>query len=161
MSKFGTLKIDVDDADLKELAKRLGESIPLLNHLAHGGRWDPWGSGDIDFGEGLLSPNLKLDEMVVAIDKVNKVLGISGQAPDVASGAGAAAGATKSDMVQQVAMQAGTVTLSSPSVIVNVPGQEGGAEGQRPNSPGTVHTSGARQDGSAHKFTYGKVSMPG
>ena len=163
LQAFGNIKIDTDDLAIDKLVQKLAKALPWIDALGHGGELD--GSGvfsDTVIKKGLLDPTLELDEMVDAINKVNQVLGISGTVGQgVAPGSTAAAGATKSEMVQQVAMQAGTVTLSSPSVVVNVPGQEGGAEGQRPNSPGMVHTSGSRQDGSAHKFTYGKVSMPG
>lgn len=77
LEKFGSISVDVGDIDFEQLATNLGESIPLLYHLANGGIYDPLGPmNKIDFGpKGVLDPSLKLDEMAAAIAKVNYVLG--------------------------------------------------------------------------------------
>ena len=95
LNEFGKIKIDVDGADLEALAKKLGSTIPLLEGLAKGGKVDQGVfSFDVDFGKGLLSPDLKLDEMVAQINKVNSILGFSpAQAP--AAGAAVNAGSTE------------------------------------------------------------------
>ena len=96
--------------------------------------------------KGILHPDLKLDEMIEAINKVNKIIGINaggGGSPDsppsVAPGATQQGAATKSQMVDQVGIQAGAVNLSSPVVNITAPpaqgeGGGGGDAGVRTNN---------------------------
>ena len=79
LSSFANIRINTDDMDLEKLIMKLGKTLPNLEVLANGGELD--GSGffrDIKI-KGLLSPDLKLDEMVDAINKVNQVLGFQPQ----------------------------------------------------------------------------------
>ena len=79
LSSFANIRINTDDMDLEKLIMKLGKALPNLEVLANGGELD--GSGffrDIKI-KGLLSPDLKLDEMVDAINKVNQVLGFQPQ----------------------------------------------------------------------------------
>jgi hypothetical protein len=79
LSSFANIRINTDDMDLQKLIMKLGKALPNLEALANGGKLD--GSGffrDIKI-KGLLSPDLKLDEMVDAINKVNQVLGFQPQ----------------------------------------------------------------------------------
>jgi hypothetical protein len=79
LSSFANIRINTDDMDLEKLIMKLGKALPNLEVLANGGKLD--GSGffrDIKI-KGLLSPDLKLDEMVDAINKVNQVLGFQPQ----------------------------------------------------------------------------------
>ena len=79
LSSFANIRINTDDMDLEKLIMKLGKTLPNLEVLATGGELD--GSGffrDIKI-KGLLSPDLKLDEMVDAINKVNQVLGFQPQ----------------------------------------------------------------------------------
>ncbi len=83
LEKFGGINVDVGDINFEKLATNLGESIPLLYHLANGGIYNPLGPlNEIDFGpKGILDPSLKLDEMAAAIAKVNYVLGQTTEYP--------------------------------------------------------------------------------
>lgn len=95
LNEFGKIKIDVEGADLEGLAKKLGSTIPLLEGLAKGGKVKQgFFTSDIDFGKGLLSPDLKLDEMVAKINQVNAILGFNPAQPAVA-GAAVNAGSTE------------------------------------------------------------------
>ena len=95
LNEFGKIKIDVEGADLEGLAKKLGSTIPLLEGLAKGGKVEQgFFTSDIDFGKGLLSPDLKLDEMVSKINQVNAILGFNPAQPAVA-GAAVNAGSTE------------------------------------------------------------------
>jgi len=79
LSSFANIRVNTDDMDLEKLIMKLGKALPNLEVLANGGELD--GSGtfrDIKI-KGLLSPDLKLDEMVDAINKVNQVLGFQPQ----------------------------------------------------------------------------------
>jgi len=76
LSNFANIKIDTDNIDFKKLAERLGAAIPMMEVLANGGKTGGFlGIGEFEVKKGLLSPDLKLDEMVDAIGKVNRVLG--------------------------------------------------------------------------------------
>ena len=77
LDKFGSIDVSAGDIDFKKLAKNLGRSIPLLRRLSEGGVYKPnfTGIGKIDFGEGLLDPSLRLDELAEQVEKINFVLG--------------------------------------------------------------------------------------
>ena len=75
LEAFGNIKINVSDIDFENLAKKLAATLPLLEGLAKGGTVSTGWFSDVYFGKGLLSPDLKLDEMVEAINKVNAILG--------------------------------------------------------------------------------------
>lgn len=82
LDSFAAVKISSMEIDFEQLAKDLGQAIPLLDRLANGGVYDPWGLGNkIDFGKGILDPALRLDEMAGAISKVNYVLGQTTEYP--------------------------------------------------------------------------------
>ena len=70
-------------------------------------------------------------------------------------GAGVAAGATKTQMIDQVALQAGTVTMTTPSVVVNVPEQAGAGGEQGPNTTTLISGSGSAGVATANKFYLG------
>jgi len=65
---------------MKRLADDIAWSIPLFDAMANGGRYDPIGPGDFDFGEGLLNPNLRLDELALKMMQVRSILTGSGMA---------------------------------------------------------------------------------
>jgi hypothetical protein len=81
LSTFSNIKTgNLGDIDFEGMAKNLGQAIPLLNALANGGTLSAgglfsWLKSDLDFGKGILDPNLKLDQMASAISKINYVLG--------------------------------------------------------------------------------------
>lgn len=76
-SAFSRLNLsNIARADFKGFAENLGESIPLLRHLAEGGVYSPsWYQGSIDFKKGILDPSLKLDELVTASNRIREVFG--------------------------------------------------------------------------------------
>ena len=144
LDKFAAIKVNTDNLNIDDLVKQLGNSLPNLEVLAYGGELQ--GSGtfkDTVIKKGLLDPDLKLDEMVEAINKFNQIIGIGGGSPDsppsVAPGATQQGAATKSQMVDQVGIQAGAVNLSSPVVNITAPpaqgeGGGGGDAGVRTNN---------------------------
>ena len=83
LEKFGSIDIDVGNIDFKGLAENLGNTLPLLNALANGGKVGEgiFDGPEIDFGKGILDSSLKLDEMAAAISKVNYVLGQTTEFP--------------------------------------------------------------------------------
>ena len=114
LNEFGKIKIDVEGADLEGLAKKLGSTIPLLEGLAKGGKVEQgFFTSDIDFGKGLLSPDLKLDEMVAKINQVNAILGFNPAQPAVA---GAAVNVGSTEVAEGQRGGAGVVALGGPSV---------------------------------------------
>ena len=123
LNKFGDIKISGIELDFKQLAIDLGQAIPFLEALAHGGPvkgsggW--WGLGeDITFpAGGILNPSLKLEEMASAIAKVNFVLGRSTEYPvgTVSTVAPAAA-------VAPTAATAGTAPVAPTAGIAPVAG---------------------------------------
>ena len=80
LETFSNIKISKVRIDFKSLAMDLGEAIPFLTALSTGGTLDPswWPTGELDFGPegkgGLLNPDLKLDALSAAIQKINFVL---------------------------------------------------------------------------------------
>lgn len=67
--------INPDNIDFTSIAENLAESIPLFHHLANGGVYDPWGLGNrIDFGKGILDPELRLDEVAAKIVQVRQAI---------------------------------------------------------------------------------------
>ena len=80
LETFSNIKISKVKIDFKSLAMDLGEAIPFLTALSTGGTLDPswWPTGELDFGPeckgGLLNPDLKLDALSAAIQKINFVL---------------------------------------------------------------------------------------
>jgi hypothetical protein len=87
LDKFGSIDVSAGDIDFKKLAKNLGRSIPLLRRLSEGGVYKPnfTGIGKIDFGEGLLDPSLRLDELAEQVEKINFVLGRTTTPPSTES----------------------------------------------------------------------------
>ena len=81
LSTFSNIKTgNLGEIDFEGMAKNLGQAIPLLNALAKGGIIPSeglfsWAQSDLDFGKGILDPDLKLDDMSSAISKINYVLG--------------------------------------------------------------------------------------
>jgi hypothetical protein len=78
LTAFSNIKTgNLGDIDFEGLAKNLGKAIPTLQALAKGGKIGGgiFGFGEIDFGKGILDPELRLDEMADAIGKINYVLG--------------------------------------------------------------------------------------
>lgn len=145
LAGFSKIKINVEDLDIEEMVEKLGKAIPNLEVLANGGELNISGGFDKKI-KGILHPDLKLDEMIEAINKVNKIIGInaggggsSDSPPSVAPGATQQGAATKSQMVDQVGIQAGAVNLSSPVVNITAPpaqgeGGGGGDAGVRTNN---------------------------
>lgn len=73
---FGNVQSNISDVDFEKMAKNLAKSIPLFEGLANGGKI---GSGlfdgpEIDFGNGLLDPNLRLDEIAAKMLMVRQAL---------------------------------------------------------------------------------------
>ena len=68
-----------EDLGLNDFADKLNKKISILTALAAGGKikgsknWSNTGT-DIDFGPGLLSPDLKLDQLSNAMSKINAIL---------------------------------------------------------------------------------------
>lgn len=87
LSKFASIDVSAGDIDFEKLAQNLGKSIPLLRGLAEGGEvGGGWFDGpNIDFGNGLLDPSLRLDELAAQVAKVNYVLGRSSTPPQMES----------------------------------------------------------------------------
>jgi hypothetical protein len=101
LETFSNIKISKVRIDFKSLATDLGEAIPFLTALTTGGTLDPswWPTGELDFGPegkgGLLNPDLKLDALASAIQKINFVLsGGAGTSPLTVEQITASAGAT-------------------------------------------------------------------
>ena len=80
LDTFAKIKISDVQLDFKELAVSLADALPFLTALSNGGSIDAswWPTGDTSFGPkgegGLLNPNLRLDELSAAIQKINYVL---------------------------------------------------------------------------------------
>jgi len=116
LGKFASIEIDTDNVDFKGLAEKLGQAIPTLKALATGGFVEGsagWFNGGITFPEGgILNPNLKLNEMVEAIGKVNIILGKSLSMPNGSGSSGGASvsnitpegGTTVADIIQNVSI---------------------------------------------------------
>jgi len=121
LSKFASIKISEIDLDFKQLATDLGQAIPFLDKLAHGGTVEGsggwWGLGDdINFPKGLLDPSLQLDEMADAISKVNYVLGRSSTpSPDIAQSAAAAT--AESPIASSALAQDNVLTIQTQKMI--------------------------------------------
>jgi len=68
-----------DDQQLNEFANKLNKKISVLSALAAGGKvkgskeWSGTGS-DIDFGPGILSPDLKIEQLSDSMNKINAIL---------------------------------------------------------------------------------------
>jgi hypothetical protein len=78
LTAFSNIKTgNLGDIDFEGLAKNLGKAIPTLQALSKGGKIGGgiFGFGEVDFGKGILDPELRLDEMAAAIAKINYVLG--------------------------------------------------------------------------------------
>ena len=88
LSSFSSIKINSGDVDFEGLAKKLGAAVPLMEGLAKGGKVNTNWFGSVDFGKGLLSPDLRLDEMSAAIQKVNNILGFQPQTQGAAVNVG-------------------------------------------------------------------------
>jgi hypothetical protein len=119
LEKFGSIDISVGDIDFAKLAENLGESLPLLDKLANGGIYDPWGLGNkIDFGEkGILDSSLKLDEMAEAISKVNYVLGQTTEYPVSMQESAAAATAESPVATNNTSQTAAILTAQTDKMI--------------------------------------------
>jgi len=91
LSSFSSIKINSGDVDFEGLAKKLGAAVPLMEGLAKGGKVDTGFFGSIDFGKGILSPDLKLDEVTGAIQKINNILGFQPKIQAEAVNAGSTA----------------------------------------------------------------------
>lgn len=79
LNSFGDISVSgLDDVDFEEFARKIGEAIPLLEGLANGGKvGGGWFDGpELDFGEGIFDPSLRIDELVDQINKVRQILGI-------------------------------------------------------------------------------------
>ncbi len=69
------LQVGVDSFDFSKLATNLGSSIPIFMGLSKGGPVKiPWGR-DLDFGGGLLDPELNFDKLMEAVSKMKYILG--------------------------------------------------------------------------------------
>jgi hypothetical protein len=88
LSSFSSIKINSGDVDFEGLAKKLGAAVPLMEGLAKGGKVNTSWLGSVDFGKGLLSPDLRLDEMSAAIQQVNNILGFQPQTQGAAVNVG-------------------------------------------------------------------------
>jgi hypothetical protein len=75
LNSFSGISFNTDNMDFEKLAKNLGNTIPLLDKLANGGVSKKIFGANIDFGKGILDPNLKLDQVAEMIKKVRVVLG--------------------------------------------------------------------------------------
>jgi hypothetical protein len=79
LNSFGDISVSgLDDVDFEEFARKIGEAIPLLEGLANGGVvGGGWFDGpELDFGEGIFDPSLRIDELVDQINKVRQILGM-------------------------------------------------------------------------------------
>ena len=97
LAAFGSIKVNVKETNFEALAKNLGESIPLLMHLAKGDVYDPVGPlNSIDFGKGILNPELRLQEVADKVALVREILtGVQAprrQASDQVNATGAGGG---------------------------------------------------------------------
>jgi hypothetical protein len=75
LNSFSGISFNTDNMNFEALAKNLGNTIPLLDKLANGGVSKKIFGANIDFGKGILDPNLKLDQVAEMIKKVRVVLG--------------------------------------------------------------------------------------
>ena len=67
--------IEPGNIDFTGIAENLAQALPLFEHLANGGVYDPWGLGNrIDFGNGILDPDLRLDEVASKIVLVRQAI---------------------------------------------------------------------------------------
>ena len=79
LNTFGNISIADMDIDFVTMAENLGKAIPLFEALARGGPVkgsEGWFSGPLDFGKGILDPELKLDEISDRIAKVRNALSL-------------------------------------------------------------------------------------
>lgn len=127
LGKFGEIQFDASNVDFKGMAEQLGYAIPTLRALAIGGKLgEGWFDGPaIDFGSGILDPNLRLDEMAAAIAKVNYILGQTTTYPINPQGATLQSGATTSGAVQPAPSTSGAALSaaqsSNQSMMYNAP----------------------------------------
>ena len=118
LEKFGNIKVSDVDVDFEGLAKDLGQALPLMKGLANGGKVKRGlFSFDVDFGKGILDPDLKLDEMAAAIAKMNFVLGRSTEYPSL-NGVGNTQGTLINDQMNEYNnVKASTIPLQNSSII--------------------------------------------
>jgi hypothetical protein len=132
LGKFGEIQFDASNVDFKGMAEQLGYAIPTLQALATGGKLgEGWFDGPaVDFGNGILDPTLRLDEMAAAIAKVNYILGQTTTYPiDIQGGAtpsgSTTSGATTSGAVQPAPSTSGAALSAAQSatqsMIYNAP----------------------------------------
>ena len=79
LSTFGNISIADMDIDFETMAKNLGKAIPLFEALAKGGPVsgsEGWFTGPLDFGKGILDPDLKIDEIADRVAKVRNALSL-------------------------------------------------------------------------------------
>lgn len=126
LNKFSSVNVgNIEDIDFTGLAKNLGTAIPFLDILANGGKTGTgWWDGpefEIPEGKGLLNPNLKLDEMVSAISKINYILGRTGEVVTVPANVSTPqTNNTSADVVTGTSAKTGDVTsISAPQTIIN------------------------------------------
>lgn len=119
LNNFASIDVSDVDIDFEQLARNLGEAIPLLDGLANGGKV---GSGffdgpEIDFKEGLLDPSLRVDELVDQINKVRGILTLEGVQPQPIDAD------TMSAEAGRMEMRAPIVHIMEPDVV-NIHGME-------------------------------------
>jgi len=141
--------IDPGSINFREISKNLAETIPIFNHLANGGVYDPsWMPGNaIDFGDGLLDPKLKLDEVTSKITSArNAIIGIidneTMQALNlVSSGAGAAGGGNQITLAPVTVSPTtnNSVQGGSSSTVINSLGKGNTSDLDQFSRPGGVH----------------------
>jgi hypothetical protein len=78
LNKFSSIQFNVRDADFEGLIKNIQKAVPLIESLSTGqsklfGRDIP----------SLLDPSLRLDELVVAMDQLNRISSGAGQLGDI------------------------------------------------------------------------------
>jgi hypothetical protein len=80
LERFSNIKVGSMNFDFEGMAESLARSVPLMESLATGKSYDAgFLSKTIEFPEGgILSPNLKLDEVAVAVGKVQGILSGTG-----------------------------------------------------------------------------------
>lgn len=79
LSTFGSISVSDIDVDFSKMAENLGKAIPLFEALAKGGPVkgsEGWFSGPLDFGAGILDPELKIDEIADRVAKIRSALSL-------------------------------------------------------------------------------------
>ncbi len=146
LERFIGLDLSGQNQEMIRFGRNFPVAVKYINAALYGGQAHPQ-DGKIE--KGLIANK---DDWAIAANAMKELSNSTVVAP---GGAGVAAGATKTQMIDQVALQAGAVTMTTPSVIVNVPEQAGAGAEQGPNSTTLISGTGTAGVDTANKFYFG------